>query len=396
MQISDRIQKVAESGSLKMAARARAMKDEGIDIISMTLGEPDFAAPEAVKKAAIEAIQGDWSHYGPVPGYLSLRKAIAATLPAEAAFTADDIVVSSGAKQSLYNAIVCALNPGDEALIPTPCWVSYGEMVKLADATPVFVPTTAEHDWKLTAEQLSKAITSRTRMLILCSPNNPTGSVYSRAELEALVAVLEKHEQITIVSDEIYQKILYSAEPFCSMASFAALRERVIIINGVSKAYAMTGYRIGWMASKNVAIVAACKRLQGQSTTCACTIAQKAAEAAYTGDQQCVEEMRMEYARRRELVLSLLESIPDITCSRPDGAFYAFPDVSAYYNDTVKGSADMAEYLLNEAHVACVSGADFGEDRCIRLSYATDEQQIRLGIERIHQALLKLKSHNIR
>ena len=389
MQISDRIQNVAESGSLKMAARCREMQAAGVDVISMTLGEPDFAAPEHIKEAAIAAIRADYSHYGPVPGYPALREAIAKTLPIEAGFTANDIVVSSGAKQSLYNVVVCSLNSGDEAIIPTPSWVSYSEMVKLADAKPVIVKTSAEHDWKMTAEQLAAAITPKTRMLILCSPNNPTGSVYSEKELDAIVDVLKKHPEVTVVADEIYNAIVYGKRAK-SMAEYGEISDRIVIINGVSKAYAMTGYRIGWMASKNSEIVAACKRLQGQSTTCANTVAQKAAEVAYTGDQSCVEEMREEYSRRRELILELMNEIPQVKCSVPDGAFYVFPDVSAYYGGKIGSSHEMTEYLLNEAHVACVAGADFGEDKCIRLSYAASQENIREAMQRIKKALEKL------
>lgn len=389
MQISDRIQNVAESGSLKMAARCREMQAAGVDVISMTLGEPDFAAPEHIKEAAIAAIRADYSHYGPVPGYPALREAIAKTLPIEAGFTANDIVVSSGAKQSLYNVVVCSLNSGDEAIIPTPSWVSYSEMVKLADARPVIVKTSAEHDWKMTSEQLAAAITPKTRMLILCSPNNPTGSVYSEKELDAIVDVLKKHPEVTVVADEIYNAIVYGKRAK-SMAEYGEISDRVVIINGVSKAYAMTGYRIGWMASKNIEIVAACKRLQGQSTTCANTVAQKAAEVAYTGDQSCVEEMREEYSRRRKLILELMSEIPQVKCSVPDGAFYVFPDVSAYYGGKIGSSHEMTEYLLNEAHVACVAGADFGEDKCIRLSYATSRENIREAMARIKKALEKL------
>lgn len=389
MQISDRIQNVAESGSLKMAARCREMQAAGVDVISMTLGEPDFAAPEHIKEAAIAAIRADYSHYGPVPGYPALREAIAKTLPIEAGFTANDIIVSSGAKQSLYNVVVCSLNSGDEAIIPTPSWVSYSEMVKLADARPVIVKTSAEHDWKMTSEQLAAAITPKTRMLILCSPNNPTGSVYSEKELDAIVDVLKKHPEVTVVADEIYNAIVYGKRAK-SMAEYREISDRVVIINGVSKAYAMTGYRIGWMASKNSEIVAACKRLQGQSTTCANTVAQKAAEVAYTGDQSCVEEMKKEYSLRRELILELMSEIPQVKCSVPDGAFYVFPDVSAYYGGKIGSSHEMTEYLLNEAHVACVAGADFGEDKCIRLSYATSQENIREAMARIKKALEKL------
>lgn len=400
MQISNRIQHVAESGSLKMAARAKEMQAQGIDIISLTLGEPDFAAPDNVKKAAIDAVAADWSHYGPVPGYPSLRQAIVHYLPQSAGFDADDIVVSAGAKQSLYNSVMCVMNAGDEAIIPTPSWVSYGEMVKLADGVPVIIPTKPENGWKLTTDQLEQHITDRTRLIILCSPNNPTGSVYNRRELDALVDVLRRHPNIVVLSDEIYQKILYVDE-YVSMAEYADILDRTIIINGVSKAYAMTGYRIGWLASKNKELVKAVKKLQGQSTTCACTVAQRAAEEGYIGNQACVELMRIEYAHRKEMIMKLLGDIPHIRCTEPQGAFYVFPDVSDYYPalgrwmkahgvEAEIGSAAMTEYLLTEAHVACVSGADFGEDRCIRLSYATSRDNIREAIRRIREALILL------
>ncbi len=395
MQISNRIAAVCESGSLKMAARCQEMRRQGVDVVSMTLGEPDFAAPEHVKQGAIKAVSEDWSHYGPVPGYPSLREAIAATLGGN--YTAGEIMVSTGAKQVIYNAIMVTINKGDEVVIPTPSWVSYVEMVKLAEGTPVTVPTSASTHWKMTAEQLKAALNERTRMVMLCSPNNPTGSVYSRAELEALVNVLVQYPEVYILSDEIYQHISYVPE-VVSLAEFEQIRERVILVNGVSKAYAMTGYRIGWMATKSRALWQAYNRLQGQSTSCACTIAQKAAEAAYKAPQDCVEQMRLAFERRRDLIMSLMTELPDVTCTRPDGAFYVFPDMSAYYGRLAKhlgvteavGSAAMTEYLLNEAHVACVAGADFGEDKCIRLSYATDEQTIREAIKRIKTALAQL------
>ena len=394
MQISNRISAVCESGSLKMAARCQEMRRQGVDVVSMTLGEPDFAAPEHVKQAAMKAVADDWSHYGPVPGYPSLREAIAATLGG--LYQASEIMVSTGAKQVIYNAIMVTVNKGDEVVIPTPSWVSYVEMVKLAEGKPVTVATSAETNWKVTPEQLKAALNERTRMVMLCSPNNPTGSVYSRAELEALVAVLEQYPEVWILSDEIYQHISYVREA-TSLAEFDSIRERLILINGISKAYAMTGYRIGWMATKSRELWQAYNRLQGQSTTCACTIAQKAAEAAYLAPQDCVEQMRQAFEKRRDLIMELVAELPDVTCTRPDGAFYIFPDMSAWYPKLAKrlgsvsaASAEMTEYLLNEGHVACVAGADFGEDRCIRLSYATDEKTIREAMSRIAKALKQL------
>lgn len=394
MQISNRISSVCESGSLKMAARCQQMRRQGVDVVSMTLGEPDFPAPEHVKQAAMQAVADNWSHYGPVPGFPSLREAIAASLNGR--YEASEIMVSTGAKQVIYNAINVTINKGDEVVIPTPSWVSYVEMVKLAEGTPVTLPTSAETHWKVTAEQLKSALNERTKMVMLCSPNNPTGSVYSRAELEAIVAVLEQFPNVWILSDEIYEHISYVRE-VVSLAEFDSIRERLILVNGISKAYAMTGYRIGFLAAKNKALLQAYNRLQGQSTTCACTIAQKAAEAAYRGPQECVEEMRQAFERRRDLIMSLVAELPDVTCTRPDGAFYVFPDMSAWYPRLAKhlgtvsaASAEMTEYLLNEGHVACVAGADFGEDRCIRLSYATDEATIREAIKRIAEALKRL------
>ena len=395
MQISKRISAVCESGSLKMAARCQELRKQGVDVVSMTLGEPDFAAPEHVKQAAVQAVNDNFSHYGPVPGFPSLREAIAASL--NGLYEASEIMVSTGAKQVIYNAIMVTINKGDEVVIPTPSWVSYVEMVKLAEGTPVTVPTSAETHWKVTAEQLKSAITDKTKMVMLCSPNNPTGSVYSRAELEAIVAVLEQHPDVWILSDEIYEHISYVRE-VVSLSEFETIRERLILVNGISKAYAMTGYRIGFIAAKNRGLLQAYNRLQGQSTTCACTVAQKAAEAAYRGSQECVEAMRQAFEKRRDLIMDLVADIPELTCTRPDGAFYIFPDVSAYYPRLAKhlgvaqvGSAEMAEYLLNEGHLACVAGADFGEDKCIRLSYATDESTIREAIKRLGNALKRLK-----
>ncbi len=394
MQISNRIAAVCESGSLKMAARCQEMRKAGIDVVSMTLGEPDFAAPEHVKEAAKKAVEDNWSHYGPVPGYPSLREAIASHLKGR--YQASEIMVSTGAKQALYNAIMVTINRGDEVVIPTPCWVSYMEIVKLAEGVPVTVPTSAETNWKVTPEQLRAALNERSRMVMLCSPNNPTGSVYSKAELEELVAVLKDYPEVYILSDEIYRHIHYTHE-VVSLAEFDDIRERLILINGISKAYAMTGYRIGWMATKSRELWQAYNRLQGQSTTCACTVAQKAAEAAYLAPQDCVETMRHAFEKRRDLIMSLVSELPDVKCTKPDGAFYVFPDVSAYYPKLAKhlgtvsaASAEMTEYLLNEAHVACVAGADFGEDKCIRLSYATDEATIREAIKRIKNALSAL------
>ena len=380
MQISNRVLKIEASQSLVMAARAKAMKAAGIDVVSMSLGEPDMDTPEQVRRAAQEAIDNHWSHYGPVAGTPALREAVAAYQNAIAGnaipWAGNDVVVSVGAKMAIYNAIQAAINPGDEVIIPMPSWVSYSEMVKLADGVVVPVETKFDNRYCLTPDELRKALTPKTRMIILCSPNNPTGSVYSAAELEGLVAVLRDYPEVYILADEIYNEIIYTAAP--SMSSFADLEDRLIIINGVSKAYAMTGYRIGWLMSKNQAFVNACIRLQGQQLTCATMIAQKAAEAALTGDQKCVKEMRDIFAARCELICQLASEIPGLKFHKPEGAFYLFPDVSVW------GTGDeVAEQLLEEAHVAVVSGSAFGCPSCIRLSYAISEDEIRTAMSRL-------------
>ena len=386
MQISNRVLKIEASQSLVMAARAKAMKAAGIDVVSMSLGEPDMDTPEQVRRAAQEAIDNHWSHYGPVAGTPALREAVAAYQNAVVGnaipWTGNDVVVSVGAKMAIYNAIQAAINPGDEVIIPMPSWVSYSEMVKLADGVVVPVETKFDNRYCLTPDELKKALTPKTRMIILCSPNNPTGSVYSATELEALGTVLRDYPEVYILADEIYNEIIYTAAP--SMSSFADLEDRLIIINGVSKAYAMTGYRIGWLMSKNQAFVNACIRLQGQQLTCATMIAQKAAEAALTGDQKCVKEMRDIFAARCELICQLASEIPGLKFHKPEGAFYLFPDVSAW------GTGDeVAERLLEEAHVAVVSGSAFGCPSCIRLSYAVSEQDIRTALSRIAKFLTK-------
>ena len=386
MQISNRVLKIEASQSLVMAARAKAMKAAGIDVVSMSLGEPDMDTPEQVRRAAQEAIDNHWSHYGPVAGTPALREAVAsyqnAVVGNAIPWAGNDVVVSVGAKMAIYNAIQAAINPGDEVIIPMPSWVSYSEMVKLADGVVVPVETKFDNRYCLTPDELKKALTPKTRMIILCSPNNPTGSVYGAAELEALGTVLRDYPEVYILADEIYNEIIYTAAP--SMSSFADLEDRLIIINGVSKAYAMTGYRIGWLMSKNQAFVNACIRLQGQQLTCATMIAQKAAEAALTGDQKCVKEMRDIFAARCELICQLASEIPGLKFHKPEGAFYLFPDVSAW------GTGDeVAERLLEEAHVAVVSGSAFGCPSCIRLSYAVSEQDIRTALSRIAKFLTK-------
>ncbi|MBQ5379617.1 MAG: pyridoxal phosphate-dependent aminotransferase [Paludibacteraceae bacterium] len=382
MQLSDRVQQIASSQSLVMAARAKQMQTAGIDVISMSLGEPDMDTPAPVRRAAQEAIDNHWSHYGPVPGLLSLREAVAAYHNHDAiSYTGEDVIVSIGAKMAIYNAIQTLINPGDEVIIPMPSWVSYTEMVKLAQGVTVPVQTTFDDRYCLTPQQLRAALSVHTRLLILCSPNNPTGSVYSQDQLAALVDVLRDYPEVTILSDEIYNALNYG-QPAVSLASFPEIADRLILINGVSKAYAMTGYRIGWLLSKNREFIKACTRLQGQQLTCATMVAQKAAEAALTGSQDCVEQMRQVFAARRELICRLAAEIPAFQFTEPQGAFYLFPDVSAI------GTGDeVAERLLDKAHVAVVSGSAFGCPECIRLSYAISTEEIEEAMRRIKKEL---------
>ena len=401
MNISKRIAALEESQTLQVAALCQQLRAEGVDVIGLSLGEPDFPAPAHVKQAAIDAINNDISHYGPTPGFPALRQAIAETINKDIKdypvkpYNANEIIVSVGAKQAICNAIEALIGPGDEVIMPTPCWVSYVEMVKIAQGTSVLVKTTMDNNFCLTAEQLEAAITPNTKLLMLCSPNNPTGSVYTLDNLKELVAVLAKHPQIVVLADEIYQHILYTGKHE-TLAQFPELEDRLVIINGVSKAYAMTGYRIGWLACHNKDLITAVKRLQGQMITCATTIAQKAAEAAYAGPQDCVEEMRQAFERRRNLIVGLAKEIKGMKVLEPQGAFYLFPDVSAFFGkgyngQTIHNADELVTYLLQEAHVACVSGSAFGEDNCIRFSYATNEQLITEAMRRMKEALEKLQ-----
>ena len=395
--ISQNIVSLSESQSLAMAQRVATLRERGVNVINMTLGEPDFDTPLHIKEAAIKAVQDNFSHYGPVKGLLSLREAISHKLATENQlhYTPDEIIVSVGAKQAICNTILTLINPNDEVIIPTPSWVSYSEMVKIAGGKNVFVKTSSTTDYKLTAEQLKATITEKTKLLILCSPNNPTGSVYSHDELASLVAVIQEHPNLYIISDEVYEKINYLGA-HASLASFPEIAERVCLVNGVSKAYAMTGYRIGWMACHNKDIIKAYTILQGQYLTCACIVAQKAAEAAYIGDQTCVEMMCNEYKKRLNIITTALQDTPSLKLVEPQGAFYIFPDVSLYYGKSYNGkqicnSHDMINYLLEEAHVACVAGDAFGDDHCIRLSYALDEKKIIQAMIQIKEALKKLQ-----
>ncbi|MGN0211623.1 MAG: pyridoxal phosphate-dependent aminotransferase [Muribaculaceae bacterium] len=393
---SNRILAMSPSATLAMSQKSNELKAQGVDVINLSVGEPDFNTPDHIKEAAKAAIDGNFTFYTPVPGYLSLRKAICAKLKRENGldFTPEQIVVSNGAKQSLCNCILSLINHGDEVIIPTPAWVSYVEMVKLAEGVNVLVPATVEQNFKISAAQLEAAITPKTRMVLLCSPSNPTGSVYSREELRALADVLAKHPDIIILADEIYEHINYTGE-FNSISQFAELRDRVVIVNGVSKAYAMTGWRIGYIAAP-LWIAKANSKLQSQYTSGCSSIAQKAAEEAYTGPQDCVESMRKAFERRRDLIVSLLKEIPGLKINHPEGAFYIFPEVSSYFGKTdgkhtIANSNDLAMYLLEEAHVATVDGAAFCAPGYIRLSYATSDDNIREAARRIADALAKLR-----
>ena len=387
MQLSNRVLKIEASQSLVMAARAKAMKAAGVDVVSMSLGEPDMDTPEHVRRAVQAAVDDHWSHYGPVAGIPALRDAVANyqnSLSGNAIpWIVDDVVVSVGAKMAIYNTIQAIVNPGDEVIIPMPSWVSYSEMVKLAEGTVVPVQTAFENRYCLTPAELRKALTSKTRLIILCSPNNPTGAVYSHAELEALLAVLREYPDVYILADEIYNELLYTnTQSPITFSSFADFANRLVVINGVSKAYAMTGYRVGWIMSKNKGFINACIRLQGQQLTCATMVAQKAAEAALTGGKECVDQMREVFASRRKLICSLAAEIPGLKFHEPEGACYLFPDVSKW------GTGDqVAERLLEQAHVAVVSGSAFGCPSCIRLSYAISEDEIRTALARIAEFL---------
>lgn len=394
--ISKRIQSLAASATLAMSQKSNELKAQGVDVINLSVGEPDFNTPDHIKEAAKKAIDDNFSFYTPVAGYMSLRKAISAKLKEENGvdFAPEQIVASNGAKQSLCNVILALINPGDEVIIPTPAWVSYVEMVKLAEGKNVLVPASIEQDFKITPEQLEAAITDKTRMVLLCSPSNPTGSVYTREELQGLVNVIAKYPDITVLADEIYEHINFTGE-FTSMASFPELADRVVIINGVSKAYAMTGWRIGFMAGPTD-IVKATTKLQGQYTSNPSSIAQKAAEAAYTGSQACVREMNEAFQRRRDLVVKLASEIPGLKVNVPQGAFYLFPEVSSFFGKSyegtvIKDAADLALFLLDKGHVATVDGAAFCAPGYIRLSYATSDDNIREAMRRIADTLALLK-----
>ncbi|MCM1292047.1 MAG: pyridoxal phosphate-dependent aminotransferase [Bacteroides sp.] len=396
MQISERNRALAVSQTLAMSQRSAELKAQGVDVINLSVGEPDFHTPDHIKEAAKRAIDENYSFYSPVPGFMSLRKAICQNLKDTDGvdFDPSQIVVSGGAKQALCNVILSVINPGDEVVIPTPAWVSYVEMVKLAEGVSVTVPATIEQNFKITPEQLLAALTPRTRLVLLCSPSNPTGAVYSRDELQALVDVLRDWPDVVVLSDEIYQHINYTGS-YTSMSAFPELQGRVIIVNGVSKAYAMTGWRIGFMAGP-VEIAKACTKLQGQYTSGASSIAQKAAEAAYLGSQECVAEMAAAFRRRRDLIVDLARNIEGLKVNVPEGAFYLFPEVSHFFGKSdgervIRDASDLAMYLLDVAHVATVDGAAFCLPGYIRLSYATSDDNIYCAMQRIADALARLK-----
>jgi aspartate aminotransferase len=393
--LSARLSSLSPSETFAMAQKSNELKAQGIDVINMSVGEPDFTTPDHIKQAAKKAIDDNFSFYSPVAGFPDLKKSICDKLQKENGleYTPAQIVVSGGAKQSLCNVILSIIDKEEEVIIPAPYWVSYPEMVKLAEGKSVFVYAGINQDFKITPQQLEEAITPKTKALILCSPSNPTGSVYTKEELQALVAVLEKHPKIYVIADEIYEHINYIGQHE-SIAQFATLRDRVIVVNGVSKGYAMTGWRIGWIAAPQW-ISAACSMLQGQYTSGPSSISQRAALAAYTGDQSCVSEMRVAFERRRNLIVKLLGEIPGLNVNNPMGAFYIFPECKSYlgksYNGkTVNSATDVAMYLLEEAHVACVGGDAFGAPGCIRLSYATSDENIEKAVARIKVALAKL------
>lgn len=393
---ANRIAALAEPEMALMSQRSRDLQAKGLDVINLSIGEPDFPAPPHIKAAAIEAVSKDYSHYAPIPGYPDLRKAIAEKLQRENGLTyqASQIVISNGAKQALSNVILSLVNPGDEVVIPTPYWATYIEMVKLADGKSVVVKTGIEQSFKIRPEQLEAAITPKTKALLLNSPSNPSGVVYTAHELEQLAAILHKHPQVMVISDEIYELISFT-DRHNSIATIPGMQARSIIINGVSKGFAMTGWRIGFSAS-SAKIAEACIKIQSQQTSAACSVAQRAALAAYTHPLEASHQMRDAFQRRRDLIVKLAQSIPGLKLIKPDGAFYLFPDVSHYFGksdgtSTIHNATDLSMYLLDKALVATVTGQAFGEPDCLRISYAAAEAQLVTAMQRIKEALGKLK-----
>ncbi len=394
-QLSERLQRLAPSATLAMSQKSSEMKAQGIDVINLSVGEPDFNTPDHIKEAAKKAIDENYSRYSPVAGYADLRQAVADKLRRENGldYGAGEILVSNGAKQSVCNTVMALVNGGDEVIVPAPYWVSYPQMVKLAGGVPVIVEAGFDQNFKMTAAQLERAITPKTRLVILCSPSNPTGSVYSRDELRELAQVILRHDSLFVLADEIYEHINYVGRHE-SIAQFDGMKERAIIVNGVSKAYAMTGWRIGYIAAPEW-IVKGCNKLQGQYTSGPCSVSQRAALCAYQSSQACVEQMRQAFERRRNLIVRLARDIPGLEVNTPEGAFYLFPRCSSFYGKsdgrtTVTNSTEMALYLLDKAHVATVGGDAFGAPDCFRMSYATGDDNIREAMRRIKEALAKL------
>ena len=394
-QLSDRLNRLSPSATLAMSQKSSEMKAQGIDVINLSVGEPDFNTPDHIKDAAKKAVDENYSRYSPVPGYPELRKAIVDKLQKEnnLEYGLNEVLVSNGAKQCVCNAVMALVNNGDEVIVPAPYWVSYPQMVKLAGGTPVYVNAGFEQNFKMTPQQLEAAITPKTKMLILCSPSNPTGSVYSKEELKALAEVIRRHDDLYVLADEIYKHINYVGRHE-SIAQFDGMKERCIIVNGVSKAYAMTGWRIGYMAAPEW-IIKGCNKLQGQYTSGPCSVSQKAAEAAYTLDQGCVEDMRLAFERRRNLVVKLAKEIEGLEVNVPEGAFYLFPKCSSFFGKHTDGyvinnATDLAMYLLEVGHVATVSGDAFGDPECIRFSYATSDDNLREAMRRIKETLARL------
>ncbi len=395
VKLSDRLNRLAPSATLAMSQKSAELRAQGVDVINMSVGEPDFMTPDFIKKAGKKAIDDNYSKYSPVPGYLSLREAISEKLSKEngLSYSPAEIIVGTGGKQGVCNTFMALVNPGDEVVIPAPYWVSYPQMAKLAGGTPVVLPTGIENDFKITADQLEQAITPRTKLLVICSPSNPTGSIYTAEELESLAKVVLSHDDLYVLSDEIYEHINYVGS-HASIAQFPGMKERTIVCNGVSKAYAMTGWRLGWVAAPEW-IVKGMSKLQGQYTSGTSSVSQMAALAAYKGDQECVEDMRIAFERRRNLIVSLAKDIPGLVVNVPQGAFYLFPKCSSFFGKTdgkrvINNSTDFASYLLEEGRVATVAGDAFGDPNGFRMSYATSDDNIREAMKRMKEVLARL------
>lgn len=396
IKLSKRLEAMEESATLAMSRISRELKAQGKDIISLSLGEPDFNTPEFIKDAAIEAIQQNYSTYTPVSGYDDLREAISFKFKRDnkLTYTKDQIVVSTGAKQSIANVVMSCIDPGDEVLIPAPYWVSYVEIVKVAEGIPHIISATIENDFKITAEQLDKAISPKTKMMIFSTPCNPTGSVYTKEELQGLAKVIAKHPQLVVIADEIYEHINFAGK-HASLAQFEEIYDQIVTVNGVSKAWAMTGWRLGYIGASKL-IADACNKIQGQFTSATCSITQRAAIAAMKADPSVLNTMISAFKNRRDLVLEILNSMPGVITNIPQGAFYVFPDISSFFgksfqDTTVKNADDLCVYLLSEAQVALVTGAAFGDANCIRISYAASEETLTKAMNRVKEALAKLK-----